>query len=102
MKKHAVFATLALIAGVFLSVQGAAAQSPRFAEVSLGRDHVCAIMTDTTLRCWGGGGFGQTGMGNLEDTNRRAASGGPAPNPGLLGPPPSGRRIQSSVDRWVG
>ncbi|MCB1388092.1 MAG: hypothetical protein KDK12_02910 [Rhodobacteraceae bacterium] len=63
-------AALACALTLGLPAVDAVAQTPGFAEVSLGRDHACAIMTDTTLRCWGGGGFGQTGMGNLEDTNR--------------------------------
>ena len=35
--------------------------------VALGGRHTCALMTDDTLRCWGEGGSGQLGNGDIVD-----------------------------------
>ena len=35
--------------------------------VALGGRHTCALMTDSTLRCWGDGGSGQLGNGQTAD-----------------------------------
>jgi alpha-tubulin suppressor-like RCC1 family protein len=42
-----------------------------------GNDHACALMADSTVRCWGSNAWGQLGTGSLEDQLR------PAPVRGL-------------------
>ena len=53
--------------GVLPTVQPAPVQvvieSARFASVSVGRLHSCALTTGSQLYCWGFGGFGQLGTG---------------------------------------
>jgi len=34
----------------------------------LGKEHACAVLDDDTVKCWGGNGFGQLGLG---DSNAR-------------------------------
>ncbi len=34
--------------------------------ISTGRDHTCALLSDTTLKCWGGNTEGQLGQGNAD------------------------------------
>lgn len=36
--------------------------------VSVGGSHVCALMADTTIQCWGGNSSGQLGNGNTADS----------------------------------
>ena len=38
--------------------------------VSAGQMHACAVLADTTVRCWGRGEFGRTGDGNAASTDR--------------------------------
>jgi alpha-tubulin suppressor-like RCC1 family protein len=44
--------------------------APAAREVSVGNYHSCGLMTDGTVRCWGGGYYGQIGDGM---TNNRTA-----------------------------
>lgn len=53
---------LALSLACLFSLSTARAQPLGFTQIDAGRDHVCAIVSDTTLRCWGGGEHGQTGL----------------------------------------
>ena len=34
----------------------------RFATISAGFEHTCAVMTDSTVRCWGDNSYGQLGL----------------------------------------
>ena len=43
-------------------------------EVSCGRKHVCAILSDGALRCWGKNDKGQLGLGNAADTTSSTPS----------------------------
>lgn len=36
-------------------------------DVAAGGNHACALLADTTVRCWGGNEFGQLGDGSTED-----------------------------------
>ena len=45
-------------------------------EFAEGEDHLCALLDDDSLKCWGWNGFGQLGLG---DTNNRGD------NPGEMG-----------------
>jgi alpha-tubulin suppressor-like RCC1 family protein len=49
--------------------------------VASGNSHNCAVLTDDTLRCWGGAVFGRLGLGH-EDVigdDETPASAGPVP-----------------------
>jgi Regulator of chromosome condensation (RCC1) repeat len=35
--------------------------------VAAGMTHTCALLDDTTIRCWGGNAFGQLGDGTMTD-----------------------------------
>jgi len=48
-------------------------------QVASGSDFTCALLSDTTVRCWGANKYGQLGVG---DTNPRLV---PTPVPGLTG-----------------
>lgn len=58
---------------------GQAAQLNGVAEIAAGNFHVCARLTDATVRCWGLNNFGQLGDGTLATRDT------PAPVPGLAG-----------------
>lgn len=45
---------------------------PRPTQISLGRLHACARMSDDTLRCWGGNDWGQLGGGDIQVTTKQA------------------------------
>ncbi len=47
--------------------------------VSAGRDQTCALLDDASLRCWGYGGFGHLGYGNIDSIgdNETPGSAGP-------------------------
>src|SRR5262245_3693809 len=44
-------------------------ETMRFAAVTVGRLHTCALTTDAALYCWGFGGFGQLGDGSVSSTS---------------------------------
>ncbi len=46
--------------------------------VSAGGQHTCALLDDTTLRCWGANSFGQLGLGDTDSRGRTADSMGDA------------------------
>ena len=50
------------------------------AEVSVGRRHICAVLQDQSMRCWGWNKFGQLGLGHTETIgdDKMPASAGPA------------------------
>jgi hypothetical protein len=37
------------------------------AQLALGGEHVCALLTDGAVRCWGNNGTGQLGYGNISN-----------------------------------
>ena len=41
-------------------------------QISTGGYHTCALLDDSTIKCWGAGGRGQLGYGNDEDRGDRA------------------------------
>ena len=51
--------------------------------VKVGKDHVCAALTDGTGRCWGSGTRGQLGDGKIRDDASLAAQPSPVPVSGL-------------------
>ena len=58
--------------------------------IAAGADHVCAVLDDASVRCWGSGGFGRLGYGNesfvgLQDT------------PGAVGPVNLGGRGAKAI-----
>ncbi|MCB1388093.1 MAG: hypothetical protein KDK12_02915 [Rhodobacteraceae bacterium] len=72
--------TYAFVVACALNGTSAQADPLSFTQIDAGRDHVCAIVSDTTLRCWGGGEYGQTGLSIRTDFNtprrpRNAGSG---------------------------
>ena len=62
--------------------------------ISSGQFHNCALLDNSTVKCWGGNGLGQLGLGN---TNHRGDSpnemGDSLPNVNLLAPSVSARSI---------
>ena len=49
--------------------------------ISAGDGHTCALRTDATLRCWGFGGNGRLGYGNLDSIGDDEPAGAPGPVP---------------------
>ena len=38
-------------------------------DISLGREHACALLDDKTVKCWGNNQYGQLGNGNFESSD---------------------------------
>ncbi len=49
----------------------------RAGRIDTGDLHTCAVLDDTSLRCWGAGGFGQLGYGNTDTIGDDELPGGP-------------------------
>ena len=73
----------------------------RVLQVSVGRDHVCAVRTDFQLLCWGSNEFGQLGSGAGTGAAARIGDNEfvtQAPNGGVV---PSGRQVRSVSAGWA-
>jgi alpha-tubulin suppressor-like RCC1 family protein len=53
--------------------------------LALGYNHTCAILEDDSVKCWGWGGFGQLGYGNMSTLGNAVADMGDALPPVNLG-----------------
>ncbi|MEQ1702028.1 MAG: hypothetical protein ABMA25_18110, partial [Ilumatobacteraceae bacterium] len=63
-------------------------------DVSVGANHACAVLSDTTLTCWGYGAFGQLGYGN---TNSIGDTAGETPATGGLVAMPGGQHVTAAA-----
>lgn len=73
----------------------------RVLQVSVGRDHVCAVRTDFQLLCWGSNGFGQLGTGAGTGVDARIGDNEFLTSLPTAGVVPVGQQIRSVSAGWA-